>query len=286
MSPETGRDLMAELANAVAAYLSTMEVTADCLEESYPEVGTPYRKRIQALQSRVSYDATPKEIRESVRAVHAELRDYASVAKRVRTERSVELEREILALGDIIENLAERQAHYGRRLREFAAQVEKAMPVEAAGLHGAVDSMSHETAAMVNRMREQMVELDQRLAGTASTDPVTGLINRRELERQIEAHRLHGATFSLLLFELEGPVGEQVLQMAGAKLASHFRHRDRTARWSDKEFAVLFLGENQLAESRAAEVLPWLAGRYTLENGESVLIEAKSRLLDSELVAA
>jgi len=135
-------------------------------------------------------------------------------------------------------------------------------------------------------MREQMVELDQRLAGTASTDPVTGLINRRELERQIEAHRLHGATFSLLLFELEGPVGEQVLQMAGAKLASHFRHRDRTARWSDKEFAVLFLGENQLAESRAAEVLPWLAGRYTLENGESVLIEAKSRLLDSELVAA
>jgi len=49
---------------------------------------------------------------------------------------------------------------------------------------------------------------------------------------------------------------------------------------------VLFLGENQLAESRAAEVLPWLAGRYTLENGESVLIEAKARLLESELAFA
>jgi GGDEF domain-containing protein len=286
MSPEAGRDLLAELSNAVAAYLSTMEVTAECLDESYPEVGSPYRKRIQALQSRVSYDATPKEIRESAKAIQAELRDYASVAKRVRTERSVELEREILALGDIIENLAERQAHFGRRLREFAAQVEKAMPVEAAGLHGVVDSMSHETAAMVGKMLEQMVELDQRLAGAASTDPVTGLINRRELERQIEAHRLHGATFSLLLFELEGPVGEQVLQMAGAKLASHFRHRDRTARWSEREFAVLFLGENQLAEARAAEVLPWLTGRYTLENGESVLIEAKARLLERELAAA
>ena len=277
---------MAELSNAVAAYLSTMEVTAECLDESYPEVGSPYRTRIQALQSRVSYDATPKEIRESAKELHAELRDYASVAKRVRTERSVELEREILALGDIIENLAGRQAHFGRRLREFAAQVEQAMPVEAAGLHGVVDSMSHETAAMVGRMRKQMVELDQRLAGAASTDPVTGLINRRELERQVEAHRLHGATFSLLLFELEGPVGEQVLQMAGAKLASHFRHRDRTARWNNREFAVLFLGENRLAEARAAEVLPWLAGRYTLENGESVVIEAKARLLEPELVAA
>jgi GGDEF domain-containing protein len=286
MSPEAGRDLLAELSNAVAAYLSTMEVTAECLDESYPEVGSRYRKRIQALQSRVSYDATPKEIRESAKAIQAELRDYANVAKRVRTERSVDMEREILALGDIIENLAERQAHFGRRLREFAAQVGKAMPVEAAGLHGVVDSMSHETAAMVGKMREQMVVLDQRLAGAASTDPVTGLINRRELERQIEAHRLHGATFSLLLFELEGPVGEQVLQMAGAKLASHFRHRDRTARWSDREFAVLFLGENQLAEARAAEVLPRLGGRYTLENGESVVIEAKARLLERELAAA
>jgi hypothetical protein len=119
MSPEAGRDLLAELSNAVAAYLSTMDVTADCLEESYPQVGTPYRKRIQALQSRVSYDATPKEIRESAKAIQAELRDYASVAKRVRTERSVEMEREILALGDIIDNLAERQANFGRRLREI-----------------------------------------------------------------------------------------------------------------------------------------------------------------------
>ena len=119
MIPLSGRDLMAELANAVAAYLSTMEVTADCLEESYPEVGTPYRKRIQALQSRVSYDATPKEIKDSAQAIQAELRDYASVAKRVRTERSVELEREVLALGDIIENLAERQAYFGRRLRDL-----------------------------------------------------------------------------------------------------------------------------------------------------------------------
>lgn len=286
MGPQAGRDLMAEVTNAVAAYLSTMAVTAECLDESYPEVGSPFRKRIQALQSRVSYDATPKEIRESAIAMQGELRDYASVAKRVRTERSVELEREILALGDIIENLAERQAHFGRRLREFAAQVAKAMPVEAAGLHGVVDSMSHETSTMVVQMRERMVELDQRLAGAASIDPVTGLINRRELERQIEAHRLHGAAFSLLLFELEGPVGEQVLQLAGAKLASHFRHRDRTARWSDREFAVLFLGGNQLAEARAAEVLPRLEGRYTLENGESVFIAAKACLLAAELAAA
>jgi len=300
MSPATGRDLdlLAELSNAVAAYLSTLAVTADCLEQTYPDVGGPYRARIQALGTRVSYDATPQAIRESAQAVQAELEDYASVAHRVRTERSVEMERGILALGDIIENLAQRQTHYGNRLRQFAKQVQKAtypedaktfsevVALEAAGLRGLVESMSQETAVMVTQMREQMVELDQRLAGTASTDPVTGLINRRELERQIEAHRLHGATFSLLLFELKGPIGDQVLRMAASKLSSQFRHRDRTSRWSDTEFAVLFLGERELAEARMAQVLPWVVGRYMLDNGETVLIDARARLLEPELATA
>ena len=146
--------------------------------------------------------------------------------------------------------------------------------------------LCRQASAMVRQMRGRMAELDQRLAGTASTDPVTGLINRRELERQIEAHRLHGSTFSLLLFELSGPMSDQVLRMAGAKLAAQFRHRDRTGRWSDREFAVLFLGPNELAQSRAGQVIKWVAGRYILENGETVLIDVRARLLEPELVAA
>jgi GGDEF domain-containing protein len=112
------------------------------------------------------------------------------------------------------------------------------------------------------------------------------LINRRELERQIAAHKLHGATFTLLLFELSGPLGDQVLRAVGKKLASQFRHRDRTARWDKNEFAVLFLGDSELAETRAQQLIPWVAGRYVLENGETVVIEAKARLLEPELAAA
>jgi GGDEF domain-containing protein len=135
-------------------------------------------------------------------------------------------------------------------------------------------------------MREQTAKLDQRLAGSASTDPVTGLINRRELERQIEAHQSHGATFSLLLFELSGPLSDQVLRMAATKLSTQFRHRDRVGRWSDTEFAVLFLGESKLAQARAEQVIPWVAGRYMLDNGESVHIAATTRLVELELAAA
>ena len=289
---------MADLTNAVAAYLSVMAVTADCLEHAFPEVGAPYRQRIQRLQTRVSFDATREAIKESAQVLDAELTDYASVANRVRKERSVELERGVLALGDIIETLAQRQEFHGSRLRQFAEQLEKAaypkdaksfsalMTLQAAGLRGSVEKMNQEAVSMVTQMRDRMREMDQRLAGATSTDPLTGLINRRELERQIAAHKLHGATFCLLIFELSGPLGEQVLRTAAHKLASQFRHRDRTARWSEKEFAVLFLGETALAQARAAQVVPWVAGRYVLDNGESVVIEARARMLEPELAAA
>jgi GGDEF domain-containing protein len=298
MTPAIERDPMADLTNAVAAYLSVMGVTADCLEQAFPDVGGPYRHRIHRLLTRVSFEATREAIKESARVLEAELKDYATISSRIRSERSVELERGILALGDIIENLAQRQDLFSTRLRHFAEQMEKAtypedpqsfsevMALQAAGLRGVVDRMNHESTAMVRQMRDRLSDLDHRLAGTASTDPTTGLINRRELERQIAAHRLHGATFSLLLFELYGPLGDQVLRAAGNKLASQFRHRDRTARWGEKEFAVLFLGDSELAQTRAQQVIPWVAGRYVLENGETVVIEAKARLLEPELAAA
>ena len=298
MSASIERDLLGDLSHAVAAYLSVLAATGDCLEQTFPDVGGPYRQRINSLRSRVAFHATREAIKESSETVQEELKDYANVASRVFTQRSVDLERGILALGDIIETLTQRQEAYGNRLRQFAAQMEKAtypedpktfsevMALQAAGLRGLVQSMNQEAASMTAQMREQTAKLDQRLAGTSSTDLTTGLINRRELERQIEAHQLHGATFSILLFELNGPLSDQVLRMAAAKLSTQFRHRDRVGRWSDKEFAVLFLGENKLAQARAEQVIPWVAGRYALDNGESVLIAAQTRLLELELAAA
>jgi len=291
MSPAIERDLLGELANAVAAYLSTMTVTADCLEQSFPEVGSPYRKRIQSLHSRVSYDASREAIAESSQILQDDLKDYATIAKQVRIKRSLELERGVLALSDIVENLTLRQEFYSSRLRKFAEQMEKAsypadaktfsevLALEAAALRGLVEGLSQESASMAIKMREQMTELDQRLAGAASTDAVTGVINRQELERQIEAHTMHGAVYSLLLFQLDGPISDEVLRMAAAKLSTQFRHRDRVGRWGQKEFAVLFLGTNELARSRAGQVASRISGRYLLDNGETVLIEAHARLL-------
>ena len=243
MSPAVQRDHLAELSNTVAAYLNTMAASADCVEQTYPDIGRVYGRRIRRLRSRVSFHATSEAIAESSQTLDAELKDFAKATSRVLTQRSAELTSGILALVDIIEELSHRQEFFGNRLRQIADQLDNSGSApHAASLRDLIGDMGDEVASMDSRMREQMVQLDQRLAGAASTDAATGLINRRELDRQIEARALHGSTVTLLLFELSGPISDQVLRLAAAKLATKFRHPEWIARWSATEFAVLFLG--------------------------------------------
>ena len=46
--------------------------------------------------------------------------------------------------------------------------------------------------------------------------------------------------------------------------------------------AVLFLGRPESAEARAVQALAAVEGRYTLHNGETVVIAAQARLLETE----
>jgi GGDEF domain-containing protein len=245
----------------------------------------------------VSFDASPEAIADSADVLQEDLKDYAAVANQIRIKRSMELEGGVLALGDMVGDLTQRQDFFSSRLRKFAEHMEKSaypadagsfhevMVLQAAALRGLVDNMRQEAGSMAAKMLEQMIELDQSLAGVASTDAVTSVINRQEMDRQIEAHTLHGAVFSLLIFQLDGAISDEVLRIAADKLSTQFRYRDRVGRWDHKELAVLFVGANELAQSRALEAAARISGRYLLDNGETVLIEAHARLLLPELAA-
>jgi GGDEF domain-containing protein len=294
MTQAADRDLLAEFSNAVAAFLNVMAATADCLEQTHPDVGAPYRQRLHRLRSRVAFDANREAIKKSVSTFESELKDYSGLASRLMTQRGVELKRGILDLSDVIERLASRQEKFSNGVLQAAENLGSmpwpgdpesflaAQAAQAASLRDMVSRMGRESASMLERVREQMAELDLRLAGATSTDPVTGLVNRRELERQIGAHRLHGSTHVLLVFDIHGPLSDQVLRIAASRLLTKFRHSDWVGRWSEHQFAVLFLGEPDIAQVRAAQAVALLEGRYTLDNGETVLVSAKSHMLHAE----
>jgi GGDEF domain-containing protein len=293
MTSINGRDYLAELSSSVACYLTTLTAVADCLGQSCREIGTPYRKRIQQLRARLSFQPTREALKESATTLQAELRDYTAVAAEYLDQHDRDLRCAILSLEDIIESMAHRSEVHGSRLQELAVRIETTNPADhahsaqtAAELRRCIESMGHETASMLTRMREEIAAVEERLRGSQSTDPSTGLLNPGEITRQIEAYRANGLVFSLLRFELRDVVSEQVMQQAAAKLETQFRHRDRIARWSEREFLVLFEGPPQVAESRTPQVAQSLAGRYDLESGAYLEITVHSQVTHQELALA
>jgi len=284
------RDYLAELGSTVASYLNVLRAVADCLASTCPEIGSPYRKRLEQLRTRLSFQPTTEAIKASAKTVEEELKDFTMVAGRYFDEHDLILRRAVLSLGDIIEAMAHRHDFHGAGFREMTVRMqtigaEDSVPLAQTviELRRYIDNMSLETSSMLEKLREEMMGVEERLRGSQSTDPSTGLLNSREITRQIEAYRASGLTFSLLRFELRGSVSEQVMKQAAIKIEGQFRHRDRIARWSDKEFLVLFQGPKDVAESRAGKVTQTLAGRYDLDTGVYVEITVHAHLTHLEL---
>jgi GGDEF domain-containing protein len=291
----TDTEQLSALHTAVTSYLSTLLAIADCVGAACPEVGGPYRHRISRLRSRLAFDTNPEAILESNTVVEKELAEYAKRAANYVDQHGVELKAAVATLETILKSLAQRQEFYSARLRQFSAQLEAvAYPadpeplaelaaLQSAQLLGCVESMSNDTQSLVARMQTELAAVTQRLADAEVTDRLTGLMNRQEMERQIEQRRAKGEEPILVVFELSGDVREEVSKEVAARLSSQFRYKDLVCRWTEYEFMVMFQGNREIAQSRTEQIVPWIAGRYPLDNGESVDIRVDAGLVAPHL---
>jgi GGDEF domain-containing protein len=278
----TDVERLADLSSAVACYLRSLSAIADTLPAASPEFGSPYAERIARMRTRLSFDPTRDALRKSADTFENELKDFSSVAATERFRRAAQLEVGVLAISDAVESFARNQNARMATLRAQAAQLKySGSDGESSSLAACIESMAEETAAVVSRLREEVSSLGRQIAGPQSTDPITGVLNRKEMERQIQAHRMHGSPFAVLVFELSGPLSDQLLRQAAQRISANFRSRDRVGRWTPSEFAVLFAGDRDIAQTRAAQVMSQASGKYKLDNGEYVQLEVRLRMIET-----
>jgi diguanylate cyclase (GGDEF)-like protein len=170
-----------------------------------------------------------------------------------------------VATGDELQELATSFNRMSSRLAASRDEARQAM----AELQGARD---HLEARVVERTRE-LAELNEELrreiavrrraeealARAATTDFLTGLLNRpavlRLLEQEVERVRRGTREFSVILADVDNlkevndtlghEAGDQVLQQLGALLKDCVRSQDAVARWGGDEL-LLFLPETPL----------------------------------------
>ncbi len=149
----------------------------------------------------------------------------------------------------------------------------------------ALGAMAVRTALVLLENRR----LVARLSREATTDPLTGLANRGELDRRLAAEvaraRRHSRPFSLVVVDLDHfkavndahghPTGDRALREVAAHLAAHARRGDSVGRIGGEEFAWLlpetpgpaaWAAAERMRAGLAAAPLPGV-GRVTVSAG-------------------
>jgi diguanylate cyclase (GGDEF)-like protein/PAS domain S-box-containing protein len=120
--------------------------------------------------------------------------------------------------------------------------------------HGGADRM----VIQVQDITERRAHVEN-LRHMADHDPLTGLLNRRGFERELESHlsraKRYGATGALLLLDLDKfkvhndtfghDAGDELLSRLGEHLRSRLRTSDVVGRLGGDEFAVLLPDANR-----------------------------------------
>ncbi|MCH8551003.1 MAG: GGDEF domain-containing protein [Natronospirillum sp.] len=116
---------------------------------------------------------------------------------------------------------------------------------------------------------------NQHLREAATTDPLTGLLNRRamsaELAMAVSHQRRHNQSFALIMADLDHfkqindahghDVGDEVLIELGQRLKKAVRLEDRVARWGGEEFLLLIQEVEEKAAFDVAEKIRLAIGK-------------------------
>jgi len=136
-----------------------------------------------------------------------------------------------------------------------------------------------EQAALINKLQATRHELAER----ASTDPLTGLLNRRAFEQRLEQEvaliQRGAALAALMLIDLDHfktandtlghQAGDDILLRFTALCRKAFRQADVIGRWGGDEFIVMLPRTTVAAAEHAAERLHQLLAADPLREGFS-----------------
>jgi diguanylate cyclase (GGDEF)-like protein/PAS domain S-box-containing protein len=128
----------------------------------------------------------------------------------------------------------------------------------------------------------ERVSLERRLREQAISDPLTGLVNRREFDRRLAEALSNPPSgvpgIAVLFIDLDGfkqvndraghDIGDRVLQIAAKRVIGSVRHQDLVARLGGDEFAVILtnLTTPDIAENIATRVRQELGNHYVIDH--------------------
>jgi len=242
---------------------------------------------LRALQQKIRVDGQFDSSRGDCLANLLTIHRQKTLSRHRQTEDDV---RDILNLiGSAVETAGREANQQHDTLRQFAEDFHAVSRIRDIGemrrnllgrvseLRNAVESMWRTSRSSVSELQSQLEQFQSRLEVAeklAATDPLTGLLNRREGEARLAEKAERNEEFCLVLLDLDGfkqindrnghSAGDQVLRIFAKKLLNKCKRSDIVCRWGGDEFVVVMDGTLASVEDSVKTIVSEVNGAYTV----------------------
>jgi diguanylate cyclase (GGDEF)-like protein len=268
---------------ALESYLYAILEITETIEAISPEIAASFRESLLTLRSRIAADPTSEELEQSRVTLHELLQRFCQRARFQNETLARELNQTLNMVTRAEDTSAGRNVRYVEHLVDFVDRLESAissgdlhrLSAQTGELRDFAQSIELDSRDDFARLRQKMIEIQLRLKEIellATLDPLTGVANRRDLDRELASRIENRQEFCVLLFDLDGfkeindrfghLYGDQALKQVAARLSSQVRARDYVCRWGGDEFLAILACDLAIAESRARQIAERLNGPY------------------------
>lgn len=284
------------LSVTLQAYRGTLSVIASACRRTNPRIGESIQNSLSILGARLSTVTEPTEVHEIQLQVEQKLAEFGKLSESYLQERTAEVKEIILMMTQQAESTAKRDKGHSLRLNAVTNRLNAISKLEDFGtlkqalihsgddLRSCVGEMETDWRNSLEKLRSQLAQYQSKLEEAeqlALVDELTGLSNRRCLERHIGTLLKCRSVFCLAVMDLNGfkqindtyghIVGDQLLRQLAAELLQAAASRATVGRWGGDEFLLIFDASLEEAKLRMHRICDWAIGTYRLDVGGAKL---------------
>lgn len=284
---------------AVACYCAALLAFGKGAAQGGASHGLDLDQALQRLERRVSTKPGGEVVAKVNKQVLAQVERWGESVAEDSKAKADEIKQLLIALGRTAESIGSRDVAYRKTFNDLMVglehvttlndlgQIKSSLATYMDALKNCVDQMVSDNQQLVSQLSAQVTAYERKLKSAediAFQDELTGIANRRCVERQIQWNIRHYENFCVAMFDLNRfkPVndcyghraGDDLLKQFATELRNHTRAEDLVGRWGGDEFVVVMMCGLSEAMSYVGHIQQWVVGKYflKLENGDEVRV--------------
>jgi diguanylate cyclase (GGDEF)-like protein len=274
----------------IESYRSALRAMGKSAVQACPAPGQELEAGLAGLEASLSNDPMPKVVKQTEVLVEEQLNRWGSLTAEHLRSKADEVKDLLLMMARTAESVGERDERYASQFTALTAdlkaianlddlsQVRASLVRKAAELKSCVDQMAQDGRQSLAQLRTKVAAYETKLKAVeqiAAKDSLTGLANRRGVEKRLEWLVTRGDPFCIVVLDLNffkrvndqhgHAEGDELLRKFSEELGRNVRTEDTVGRWGGDEFIIVLSRDIVAAQTQIRRIQEWVFGDYEIQ---------------------